>query len=105
MWASARNYQTSRLHLKSHLKHHIRRKDIFHVLDGGPSLGVLVVGELGGLSGSRLHHHVEALLDQSLDAGGRERHATFVLEDLLGHADGELFVWDTCGRGGESGER
>lgn len=61
----------SALHLKSHLEQHIRRKDIFHVLDGGPGLGILLIGELGGLSGSRLHNDVEALLDERLDAGGR----------------------------------
>lgn len=80
-----------------YLHHHVGSKDIFNVFNRGSGLRVMLVRELGRLSGARLHDHVEALLDEGLDPSRGDRHAAFILKNLFGDANGELFVWNTCG--------
>lgn len=81
---------------RSYLNQHVRCKDVFGVFDCCSGLRILFIGELGRLPGPGLHHHIEALLDERLDAGRRKRHTAFTLEDFFGHTDGELFVRNTC---------
>lgn len=81
----------------SYLHHHVRSEDIFNVFDGGSGLRVMLVRELGRLSSAGLHDHVEALLDEGLDPSGRDGHAPFILENLFGDTNCELFVRNTCG--------
>lgn len=79
-----------------YLHHHVRSKDIFNVFNGGSGLRVMLIRELGRLSSAGLHDHVEALLDEGLDPSGRDGHAPFILENLFGDTNCELFVRNTC---------
>lgn len=49
------------------------------VSDGGSGFFVLLIGELGFLSSSALHLHLEALFDQRLHPGRRQRHTSLIL--------------------------
>lgn len=82
----------------THLNHNVGGQHVFDTLDGSSSFGVQLIGELGGLSGTGLHHHVEALLDESVHPCGRERHPELILKDFLRNADCQLFVWNPCGK-------
>lgn len=82
----------------THLNHNVRGHDVFDSLDGSSSFGIQLIRELGGLPGTRLHHHVEALLDEGIHPCGRERHPELILKDLLRDADGQLFVRNPCGK-------
>lgn len=90
-------YPTARVKT-THLKHNVRGQRVFHSLDGSSSAGVQIVGELGGLSGTRLDHHFEALLDEGVHPRRRQRHPELILKDLLRNADRQLFVRNPCGK-------
>lgn len=81
-----------------YLHHHVGSKDIVNVFNRGSGLRVMLVRELRRLSSAGLHDHVEALLDKGLDPSGGDCHTPFILENLFGDTNCELFVRNTCRR-------
>lgn len=87
----------NKLEMCSNLEDQIWAECSIDVSDCRSSIFVLLIRELGLVSGSALHLHLESLFDQRLHPSRRQSHSTLILQSLFRDANHQVLIEHTWG--------